>query len=261
MHMNGTHLDEVIARVGEVKTEPVDHPCDIMAEEIMEEDDDDGAYISDICEGIIDSLQVPDEACNSSALERKALSDDANPTPPPPKKICVRGQDSQVAEMKPVKAPFEELDPGEEKYPFPCTMCPRKMKSSHDLKAHDQNVHGIPKRPAVGYSCTECRALRSVIHRPYIVNHMRREHSYTCNRCSAKQTTRFTLNLHLKEAHKVDVSLLCDFCPFEGNDQEDMEITTTLPIGAKRPHRYRTTTINASSVHSRLQASVSFLGT
>ena len=231
MHMNNTHLEEVIARVGqcEVKAEPVDfaHVSKTEPVDFLEECVEDIAepcvaadFDSDEEEkNVFDSLEAPTGIFEVKSLKRAPAKDLDSA---PPKKISIKEERRASEINKVVKAPFEELDQGEEKHPLPCVMCHRRFKTTKDLKAHDHEVHGLPHLRIVGSACNECSILRNVRFRPHLVKHMRMNHTHPCHLCQAEVTTRFTLNLHLKHAHKVDVSLFCDFCPYQADDPDTL---------------------------------------
>ena len=224
LHMNSAHMDEVMTRVGESlgKAEPLETPSDLkdLTEIIIgtsNKDNRDSFEPSDMDEeedeqNIFDTLQAPPDVDHVKNHKRDHEPDEDGD---PLKKIKVTEQRRVTDINEVVKAPFEELDLGEEKLPFPCDMCPRRFKRAKDLKAHDLEIHGISNLRILGYACNECSAMRQVNFRPHLVKHMRTFHIHQCHMCQAELTTRFTLNLHLKHAHKVDVSQYCDFCTFQ----------------------------------------------
>ena len=224
LHMNSAHMAEVMTRVGggPVKTDPLETPIDQkdLTEIIIgisNEDNGDSFEPSNIDreedeQNIFDTLQPPPDVDHVKNRKRKPETDEDGALL---KKIKITEQHRITAIDEVVRAPFEELDLGEEKLPFPCYMCPRRFKRAKDLKAHDLKIHGISNLRILGYACNECSALRQVDFRPHLVKHMRKFHIHPCHLCQAELTTRFTLNLHLKHAHKVDVSQYCDFCTFQ----------------------------------------------
>lgn len=141
----------------------------------------------------------------------------------------------------PVQAPFEVSSPGEANLPVACQLCAKRCHSgTKEIKEHDRLWHGMFYKKLSGYHCRECTGKNTTTSfRAHMVRHAKFYHTHECHLCSAHVYTRFSLNMHLKDAHGEDVSLFCNYCEYYALTADVLRdhVRTRHPFQEEEPER------------------------